>query len=387
MEKIFEEVLNSVVRDSEGCLLHFKCRFCNKTIKRNDNFKLHLSKLHYSQLDIPRPAKNIICEFENCEFRFFTKAEMNSHVKKKHLVIKPSMVKKTVQKSRQPIVTTQTAAKRKMVILPKNSVKLIPIDSNDGKIRVKIVAESTSLVASTLSNIQPVIMTTRKRNLLVDEVNEISGEEMKVSTPDLVHTAAIVDDQSLDLPSNVDSLETGRKTESACSILTVFDQLEESNDKIETDFEHVNNSNLDTEGSDSLNLDASDKIEESTHPIGKSIALLTIDASAIESEMETERKRNLPVDEVNEISGEEMKNQLTNVSDIIRTLDLAAPTKQFMHWEETGVVEKLFTLPSRYIPARELLQNYQRNLISRSEGIEREKTQVIYMLLMNISTA
>lgn len=82
-----------------------------------------------------------------------------------------------------------------------------------------------------------------------------------------------------------------------------------------------------------------------------------------------------------------MKNQLTNVSDIIRTLDLAAPTKQFMHWEETGVVEKLFTLPSRYIPARELLQNYQRNLISRSEGIEQEKTQVIYMLLMNISTA
>lgn len=40
------------------------------------------------------------------------------------------------------------------------------------------------------------------------------------------------------------------------------------------------------------------------------------------------RKRKLIVDEVKNISGEEMKSQLANTSDIITTLDLAPPTKR-----------------------------------------------------------
>lgn len=70
----------------------------------------------------------------------------------------------------------------------------------------------------------------------------------------------------------------------------------------------------------------------------------------------TKRKRKLIVDEVKNISGEEMKNQLSNTSDIVTTLDLAPPTRRLMHWKETGGVEKLFTLPARPIPSRVLFK-------------------------------
>lgn len=82
------------------------------------------------------------------------------------------------------------------------------------------------------------------------------------------------------------------------------------------------------------------------------------------------RKRKLIVDEVKNISGEEMKNQLANTSDIVTTLDLAPPTKRLMSWKETGGVEKLFGLPAREIPARCLFLNYQRNLTSRTIDLE-----------------
>lgn len=51
-----------------------------------------------------------------------------------------------------------------------------------------------------------------------------------------------------------------------------------------------------------------------------------------------------------------MKNQLSDTSDIVTTLDLAPPTKRLMHWKETGGVEKLFALPARLIPARVLFK-------------------------------
>lgn len=88
----------------------------------------------------------------------------------------------------------------------------------------------------------------------------------------------------------------------------------------------------------------------------ESFALAPIDASALKGITKTKRKRKLIVDEVKNISGEEMKSQLANTSDIITTLDLAPPTKRLMYWKETGGVEKLFALPSRDIPARDLFK-------------------------------
>ncbi|KAJ8866497.1 hypothetical protein PR048_032340 [Dryococelus australis] len=86
----------------------------------------------------------------------------------------------------------------------------------------------------------------------------------------------------------------------------------------------------------------------------ESFALAPVDASALRGFTKTKRKRKLIVDEVKNISGEEMKAQLSDTSDIVTTLDLAPPTKRLMHWKETGGVEKLFALPGRSIPARSI---------------------------------
>lgn len=113
-------------------------------------------------------------------------------------------------------------------------------------------------------------------------------------------------------------------------------------------------------------------VEQSTllHNEEESFALAPVDASAYRGVTKAKRKRKLIVDEVKNISGEEMKAQLANTSDIVTTLDLAPPTKRVMYWKETGGVEKLFSLPSRDIPARGLFANYQRHLISRLGVLE-----------------
>ncbi|XP_074033651.1 RAD21 cohesin complex component verthandi isoform X2 [Leptinotarsa decemlineata] len=107
----------------------------------------------------------------------------------------------------------------------------------------------------------------------------------------------------------------------------------------------------------------------------ESFALAPVDASLLKDEFylgltKTRKKRKLIVDEVKNISGEEMKNQLSDTSDIVTTLDLAPPTKRLMHWKETGGVEKLFALPARLIPARILFKNYQRHLTLRAISTE-----------------
>lgn len=117
------------------------------------------------------------------------------------------------------------------------------------------------------------------------------------------------------------------------------------------------------------NVEEPPPLQEQTtllHDEEESFALAPIDASALKGFTKAKRKRKLIVDEVKNISGEEMKAQLSDTSDIITTLDLAPPTKRLMHWKETGGVEKLFALPGRPIPARVLFKNYQRHLTSKS---------------------
>ncbi|XP_050430301.1 double-strand-break repair protein rad21 homolog [Adelges cooleyi] len=98
----------------------------------------------------------------------------------------------------------------------------------------------------------------------------------------------------------------------------------------------------------------------------ESFALAPVDASALRGLPKTKRKRKLIVDEVKNISGEEMKAQLSDTTDIVITLDLAPPTKRLMHWKETGGVEKLFALPGKNIPAIPLAKNYQRHLTAKT---------------------
>lgn len=61
----------------------------------------------------------------------------------------------------------------------------------------------------------------------------------------------------------------------------------------------------------------------------ESFALAPIDSIVVKGlNNKSKRKRKLIVDEIKNISGDEMKNQLANTTDIVTTLDLAPPTKR-----------------------------------------------------------
>ncbi|KAF7494399.1 Double-strand-break repair protein rad21 -like protein [Sarcoptes scabiei] len=76
------------------------------------------------------------------------------------------------------------------------------------------------------------------------------------------------------------------------------------------------------------------------------------------------KKIGMVIDEIKTLSGEEMKAQLSDTSDIITNLDLAPPNKMLMNWKKTGLSDKLFTLPERSISAKALIHYYSRNLIT-----------------------
>merc|ERR1712130_529831 len=97
------------------------------------------------------------------------------------------------------------------------------------------------------------------------------------------------------------------------------------------------------------------------HNEEESFALAPVEASALKG-VRRQRKRKLIVDEIKAITGEGMKAQLSDSSDIVTTLDIAPPTKRLMHWKETGGVDELFSLPGRKLYAKNVLVDYQNNL-------------------------
>jgi cohesin complex subunit SCC1 len=74
------------------------------------------------------------------------------------------------------------------------------------------------------------------------------------------------------------------------------------------------------------------------------------------------RKLGIIIDDVKILTGEEMKTQLSDCSDILTQLDLAPPSKKLMHWKKTGGSEKLFALPERTLHSKVLSLYYSRNL-------------------------
>ena len=82
------------------------------------------------------------------------------------------------------------------------------------------------------------------------------------------------------------------------------------------------------------------------------------------TEPKIKSKRKLVVDEEREIAEETMKLQLSDTSDIVTTLDLAPPTKKLVHWQKTGGVEKLLTLPGHAFLSKHVSMLFQRNLVT-----------------------
>jgi len=76
------------------------------------------------------------------------------------------------------------------------------------------------------------------------------------------------------------------------------------------------------------------------------------------------RKRKLVVDQLIELDGQTMRDQLRSVDDIVTQLDMAPPTKRLMQWKEMGTSEKLFSLPARTSDSI-LTENFKYNLHNR----------------------
>ncbi|RWS11824.1 double-strand-break repair protein rad21-like protein [Dinothrombium tinctorium] len=94
------------------------------------------------------------------------------------------------------------------------------------------------------------------------------------------------------------------------------------------------------------------------------MVLEPLEGPGLERRRKRRKKLGIIIDEVKTLSGEEMKAQLSDTSDIVTTLDLAPPSKKLMHWKKTGGSEKLFSLPERPIPSKILFVYYSRNLIT-----------------------
>lgn len=136
-----------------------------------------------------------------------------------------------------------------------------------------------------------------------------------------------------------------------------------------------NNGSLDNHQlmNDANSLTSTNLGQEDVEPSKNTLILEQID-SQLGGQLERKRKRRkkigMVIDENKTLSGEEMKHQLSDTSDIIANLDLAPPNKMLMNWKKTGLSDKLFSLPERTIAAKALFVYYSRNLItSRFEGI------------------
>ncbi|KAI1300152.1 Double-strand-break repair protein rad21 -like protein [Halotydeus destructor] len=92
----------------------------------------------------------------------------------------------------------------------------------------------------------------------------------------------------------------------------------------------------------------------------------------VERRRKRRRRLGLLVDEIKTLTGEEMKSQLSDTTDIVATLDLAPPTKKLMHWKKTGGSEKLFSLPERPLMSKVLSLYYSRNLVTSRIETEEE---------------
>ena len=79
--------------------------------------------------------------------------------------------------------------------------------------------------------------------------------------------------------------------------------------------------------------------------IGDSLQLDAEVASVVNEKVNKRKRRRLIIDEVKNITGDEMKANMSNFDDILSQPDLAPPTKKLMHLREHGVTEKLFSMP------------------------------------------
>lgn len=78
--------------------------------------------------------------------------------------------------------------------------------------------------------------------------------------------------------------------------------------------------------------------------------------SANPEKKRAKRKRKLIVDQDKQLSDAEIREQISDFSDLVVTLDLAPPTLQLMQWKENGGAHRLFARPCSCLIAPQLIE-------------------------------
>uniref|UniRef100_A0A914XUI3 Rad21/Rec8-like protein N-terminal domain-containing protein n=1 Tax=Panagrolaimus superbus TaxID=310955 RepID=A0A914XUI3_9BILA len=85
----------------------------------------------------------------------------------------------------------------------------------------------------------------------------------------------------------------------------------------------------------------------------------------------TRKRRKLLVDEIKNISGDDMKANMSTYNDILQQPDLAPPTKKLMHLREHGVTEKLFSMPGcQALTNPDIIRIYQSHLVPHARTLD-----------------
>lgn len=95
-----------------------------------------------------------------------------------------------------------------------------------------------------------------------------------------------------------------------------------------------------------------------------SLVLEPIEQQGLGFERRKKRRKKLgiAIDEMKTLTGEEMKSQLSDTSDIIAELDLAPPSKKLMHLKRSAPIEKLFGNPILNLPSKVISVYFISNL-------------------------
>jgi len=93
---------------------------------------------------------------------------------------------------------------------------------------------------------------------------------------------------------------------------------------------------------------------------------------ANERKKKRKKKLGIIIDEIKTLSGEEMKAQLSDTSDIVAELDLAPPSKKLMYLKRTANIEKLFGNPIINLPSIVISVYFTRNLTTNKVESEQD---------------
>ncbi|KAF3861085.1 hypothetical protein F7725_001340 [Dissostichus mawsoni] len=84
------------------------------------------------------------------------------------------------------------------------------------------------------------------------------------------------------------------------------------------------------------------------------------------------RKRRLVVDQSKELSSESIREQISNCSDLIASLDMAPPTRQLMQWKESGRADKLLAQLCSTLFAKTIFQVKPSGVHQEVEGMRED---------------